>query len=155
LSKGVQGLALLCRVDSRLCALPLAQVVETMRPLPVDPVAGLPGFILGLSIIRGIPVAVVDGRALLGGGDGGPRASRFVIVRAGDHHVALAVDEVIGVHEIAVDSVRDLPPLVKAAHGDAVSALGALDAELLVVLEGARMLSDDAWATLGAREASP
>jgi hypothetical protein len=47
-----------------------------------------------------------------------------------------------------------MPPLVKTAHADAVSAIGALDAELLVVLESARMLPDDAWAALAGREAA-
>ena len=154
MTRDVQGLALLCRVDSRVCAVPLAQVVETMRPLPVEPVAGVPGFILGVSIIRGTPLPVVDGARLLGTAGGERPAGRFVTVRAGDRQVALAVDAVIGVHQIARESVRDLPPLVRTAHADAVSAIGALDAELLVVLESARMLPDDAWAALARREAA-
>jgi hypothetical protein len=42
------------RVGARVCALPLHHVVETMRPLPIDPVVGTPAFISGVSVIRGI-----------------------------------------------------------------------------------------------------
>ena len=43
-----------------LAALPLEHVVETMRPLPVEPLGDAPRFILGLSIVRGEPIPVVD-----------------------------------------------------------------------------------------------
>src|SRR5688572_15607941 len=57
---------LICRVSTRVCALPLDAVVETMRPLVVEPVAGAPGFVSGLSIVRGEPIPVVDAARLLG-----------------------------------------------------------------------------------------
>ena len=37
---------------ARACAFPLHHVAETMRPLPIKPVAGTPSFICGVSIIR-------------------------------------------------------------------------------------------------------
>jgi purine-binding chemotaxis protein CheW len=63
---GERQSTLLCRVRERLCALPLAHVVETMRPLPIEPLGGMPGFVQGIAIIRGAPVPVVDAGALLG-----------------------------------------------------------------------------------------
>jgi purine-binding chemotaxis protein CheW len=123
-------------------AIPLADVVETMRPLPIEPVAAAPGCVLGLAIIRGRPLAVVDVARLVGGGSGRP--GRFVTVRAGAREVALAVDEVIGVRTLTADALADLPPLLRDADGAAVDAIGALDAELLFVLGGARLVSEAA-----------
>jgi purine-binding chemotaxis protein CheW len=36
-----------------------------MRPLPIKPIAGTPGFVRGVSIIRGAPTPVIDLKALL------------------------------------------------------------------------------------------
>jgi len=44
---------LLCRIGSRIGALALKDVRETMRPLPIEPLVGTPSFVLGLAIIRG------------------------------------------------------------------------------------------------------
>lgn len=57
--------ALICRVRTWLCALPLAHVVETLRPLPVRGLAGAPSFVLGLALLRGQAVPVVDAAQLL------------------------------------------------------------------------------------------
>jgi hypothetical protein len=53
------GLWLISRVQSRLCALALESVLETMRPLPIEPLAGVPEFVRGLPVIRGTPLPVI------------------------------------------------------------------------------------------------
>ena len=141
-------LVLVCRVQARLFALPLGQVVETMRPLPVDPVAGAPHFMSGLAVIRGAPVPVVDAARLLGAVDG--EADRFVTVLAGSRCVALAVGSVLGVRALPAGSLRELPPLLQEAGAEAVAAIGLLDAELLLVLQGTRLLPEDVWGALAA-----
>ena len=133
--------ALLCRVGARLCALPLEHVVETMRPLPIESMAGAPPFVLGLSTIRGIPMPVVDAGALLYSGDP-PKPTRFVSVKAGHRQVVLAVGEVLGVRDISTVSLRDLPPLLSEVGAGVVSAVGALDSALLLVLQTARIASE-------------
>ena len=137
---------LLFRVRSRLCALPLAHVVETMRPLPIEPLAGAPVAVRGVALIRGSPLPVVALAALLEGED--EQSARFVTVRAGEFQIALAVDSVLGVHRIAAVSLRGLPPLLGGADQNAVSAIGMVDAELLLVLNAARLVPDSVWATL-------
>jgi purine-binding chemotaxis protein CheW len=73
------GWALLTRVGGRLCAVPLAHTVETMRLLPVSPLGDAPPFVRGLAIIRGAAVPVVDLGALLGEPAGA--VTRLVLVR--------------------------------------------------------------------------
>jgi purine-binding chemotaxis protein CheW len=139
--------SLLCRLQTRLCALPLGLVVETMRPLPVEPVSGTPDFVLGLAIIRGAPVPVVDATRLLGGETETPPA-RFVTLRLGDRRVALAVDAVVGVRALHAASLEALPPLLRDATADVVSAIGSLDEQLLLVLRNARLVPERLWSSL-------
>jgi purine-binding chemotaxis protein CheW len=147
------SLVLLCRVGARLCGVPLEHVAETMRPLPADPVAGMPGFVLGLSVIRGAPVPVVDAFALLVGDAAGsvhPQPGRFVTLNVGTRTAALAVDEVLGVRGLPSEALADLPPLLSLAGRDVVDAVGMLDAELLLILSGARLVPAAVWQALDA-----
>ena len=128
---------LLCRVGSRLCALPVENIVETMRPLPIEPLAQSPPFVLGLCLLRGSPVPVVDARLLFG--EHGDPPERLVAIRVGSRLIALAVDSVIGLRSIEADTSVGLPLLLQDA-GDVVAAVGTLDAELLLVLNTARIV---------------
>jgi purine-binding chemotaxis protein CheW len=134
---------LLLRTGATMCALPIACVVETMRPLATRPLAGTPAFVTGAAVVRGEPMPVVDLAALL---TGAPAASpaRFVLLRCGDRHAALAVDEVLGVERLAQDGDAAAPLLAHAAAGS-VSALRALDGALAVVLRGATLVPEDAF----------
>jgi len=144
--------ALVCRVGARRCALPLHQVQETLRPLPIEPLAGTPRFVLGVAIVRGEPLPVVDALDLVGG-ERGAGAERFVVVKAGDRRVALAVGAIEGVRSLAPGSLAALPPLLRDASDEAIAAIGSLDGELLLALRSARLVSDSVWRSLDARQA--
>ena len=125
-----------------------------MRPLPVEPLAEMPIFVLGLAVIRGNPVAVVDTGALLGV-TGEAQATRFVLLRLGERRVALAAEEVLGIREISPSVLHDLPPLLRDASAAIVSAIGTLDTELLLVLHAVRILPEAVWDTLELSGAAP
>ena len=137
---------LVCRVAHRLCALPLTHVRETMRPLPVEAVAGVIPPITGVAIIRGAAVPVVDLGRLISGDPSD--AGRFVTVRVGDRSVALVVDAVVGIRAIPRETSQALPLLLHEADHDAVVRIGTLDAELLLVLEDSRIVPEAAWQAL-------
>jgi purine-binding chemotaxis protein CheW len=143
---GVGGLVLVARARGLLCGLPVPHIVETMRPLPVEPLPGSPPFVRGLSLIRGAPVPIVDVGALLGSA-APPRTTRLVTLRLAERRVGLALEEVLGLRELP-ESLGALPPLLGDAPADAVSAVGSLDAELLVVLQTARLLPESVWRAL-------
>jgi purine-binding chemotaxis protein CheW len=140
------SLSLVCRVRGYVCALPLASVVETLRPLPIEPLRGAPPFVCGVSIIRGEPLPVVDAGLLLGGGQA--RATRLVTLRVGARSVALAVDAVLGVRSFEPSALHAMPPLLREAGADTVSAVGNLDQELLLVLAGGRLVPEQVFASL-------
>ena len=144
---------LLVRAGGWICALPITDVVETMRGLPLRPVAGAPRFIRGLSIIRGALLPVVSLAALLGAEEApltappalaaGQGAGRLVTVRTGERQIALHVDEVIGAKHIDASALALTPPLLSEALPGSTARLGALDGQTLAVLSAARILSDD------------
>ena len=131
---------LMCRVHGRPCGFALQHVIEIMRPLPVVPLAGAPSFVLGVALIRGEPTPVVDACALFTDQAVGS-AGRYLHLETGARRVALAVDAVIGVRRLPA-RLQELPPLLRAASPLLVSALGTLDAELLLVLQAARLVPD-------------
>jgi purine-binding chemotaxis protein CheW len=141
----VSDISLLCGIGGRLYALPLAHVVETMRPLPIEAMAGTATFVRGLSIIRGVPIPVVD-LARLSGEEREARPTRFVTMTTGSRQIALMVEEVVGVRSIPAESLRMLPPLLGALDADIVSAIGTLDAELLLLLHDTHLVPEDVWA---------
>jgi purine-binding chemotaxis protein CheW len=145
INDGGHELTLVCQIRGGLCGLPLVHVVETMRPLPIEPVAGAPSFVLGLALIRGVAVPVVEAAHLLAGKDVAPAESdrttrRFVTLDVGGRPVALAVNGVVGVRSIAAASRGALPRLLSHAASDVIETVGALDAELLVVLQAGHLL---------------
>src|SRR5690242_13991979 len=76
------GRVVLCQAGTGRYALPVTRVVEIMRPPPVERLTGTPPYVLGVSVIRGAPVPVVDVAMLVHGEAG--RGNRVVTVRAGD-----------------------------------------------------------------------
>ena len=140
--------SLLCRVGDLLCALPLEHIEEAMRPMAVEAIAGVPSFVRGLAVVRGTPIPVIDAGSLLSGVACHP--TRFVTVKTGRRRIALAVDAVVGVVEIPRGSLDALPLLFQDTRLDAISAIGTLDAELLLVLQSGRLVSEELWAVLEA-----
>jgi purine-binding chemotaxis protein CheW len=127
-----------CCCAETLCALPLTHVVEVMRPQPIMPAAGAPAFILGLSIIRGAPIPVISVAQLLGKSGGGE--ARFVTIQTSGRHAALAFEAVLGMRK-KIAHITALPPLLDGVVHSALSAIAARDADFLLFLSLARLVS--------------
>lgn len=120
--------------------IPLANVRETMRPLAHEPLHGAPRFVLGLAIIRGASVPVVDLGALFGDTTAAAELGRFVTLELDGRSVALAVSAVEGVRTLDSRAFSAMPPLFARAASDTVEALTLHDEELLFVLSAAHLL---------------
>src|ERR1700682_2533064 len=113
-STGGTSKALIVGLQSRVYAVPLAHVIEIMRPLPIERLAGVPAFVSGVAIIRGIPTPVVDLGAILGTPN--EAAERFVTLRVGNNQVVLSVTAVLGVRDLdTILALQELPPLLQGA----------------------------------------
>lgn len=148
------GQMLLCRIGGQLCVLPIEHVRETLRPLPIESLADSPPFVSGVSIVRGKPVPVVDAARLLGSVAGSP--SRWITLALQGRDVVLAVDQVVGVIEAPSAQPVDLvAPLLSAVAADTLTAIGVLDAQLLLVLDTARLVPEKVWLAMENPGAQP
>lgn len=127
---------------SHRVGLPLFAVSETMRPLALEALREPEGFVLGVSVIRGATVPVVDLGALLGREGARPDFLRWVTLDLGERAVALAVDGVLDVITLEPDALQDLPPLLTQAGRDIVRSLALVDEKLLLVLEATKLAPD-------------
>lgn len=142
---------LLCRIRQQRCAVRLRHVVEIMRPLPLQPIAGTAEFVLGVALIRGVPTPVLDCGALLGE-TAPPQHTRWVTIRCAERVAALALEDVLGVRQLPAQ-IDDLPPLLRG--NEAIDAIASLDAELVLVLGDARLVPDSLWLSLERQAATP
>ncbi len=131
---------LLCRAGTHLWAVPLDHVIEVMRALPIKAVAGGPRCVCGLCIIRGAPVPVIDVGLLIS--DRPTRIERLITVRIGERTVALAAEAVPGIWTVEREKLDQLPPLLRDAAAETVSAVATLDAELLFLLRTANIVPE-------------
>ena len=131
---------LLCRAGPHLCALPLEQIIEVMRPLPSESLADAPPFVQGVAVIRGGPVPVIDLARLLGQAKSSP--TRFITVRTGGRILALAVGEVLGLKRDDQAGSRASVPLMREAAKESIAAIGSLDSEALLFLTTLRLLPE-------------
>jgi len=138
---------LICRSGAELCALPVEHVVETMRPLPTQPIPDMPPYMLGVAIIRGAPTPVVHVAKLLGQ-EAQKRPTRFVSIKLGVRCMAFAVEDVVGIRTLDTAVMADIPLLLQAVDSNHVTAISILDAELLLVLQSARLIPSSVWAAL-------
>lgn len=141
-------MAVFALAGDRAVAIPVATAIETMRPLPVEPLAGLPPWVEGVALIRGQPTPVLNVALLLGDG-GSPPIGAWVTVRAERSALALAVRRVTGVGSLEPGEWQALPSIVDGVT-EAVEAVGVLGARLTTVLSAGRLLPDEAMARIEA-----
>src|ERR1700733_9178717 len=124
-----------------------------MRALPFEPIAGAPPFVRGLSVVRGSPVPVLDAARIVGAAPTtSADAGMFVTLRTGGRVAALAVEAVIGVATVPAGSLERMPPLLRDADADMVSAIGTHDASLMFILNSARLAPASVWEAFDKRE---
>ena len=145
--------ALVFRAGPLLCALRLDEVLETMRPLETLPLAGTPAFVLGISVLRGVPTPVLDVSRLLGGGPGKPQ--RYITVRTERGAVAMAAGEVIGIRPVYPELAGGHPALLGGASGRLVAGVDTVGAEPLLLLQSMRAVPDEVWEAAAAAAGVP
>lgn len=132
---------IIVRAGAHRVLVPLANVSETMRPLPIQLLREAPPFVLGIAIIRGASVPVVDLGALLGRDEAAPPLfQRFLCLKLAGRAVALAVDAVLHIIEYPADQLDSLPPLLEQAASGIIERLCMADAELHMMLSSSKLL---------------
>jgi purine-binding chemotaxis protein CheW len=135
--------ALVFRAGPLLCALRLDEVVETLRPLDTQPLAGTPPFVRGISVLRGVPTPVIDVARLLGGARIDPE--RYIAVRTERGAVALATGPILGIRTVDANAAGGHPALLGARSSRLVAGVAAAGAEPLLLLQSMRTVPDEVW----------
>jgi purine-binding chemotaxis protein CheW len=133
-------------------AITLASVIEIFRPLPIQSIPGLPSFVLGISLIRGEATPVVHLNALVNGEEPAGSTTRFVLLRVEPRPIALAVEQVIRICDLDISHFGELPYLLHNSSAEVISAVGAVDQKLLLILQAARVISKELWESLEAQQ---
>lgn len=97
---------------------------------------------------------MADAGALLGDDPGTAQIGRFVVMRAGERRVALALEAVLCVRALPAEALQELPPPLRHTTEEVVTAIGTLDAELLAVLGSSYLVPPALWEELDARSDS-
>jgi uncharacterized repeat protein (TIGR01451 family) len=124
-------------------AVPIANLVETSRPLPVTPVPNLPEWVLGVANVRGDIVSLVDLRLFLGlERCERPAQQRLLVVRARgeDMTTGLLVDQVRGLRRLPARNFEALAAPVTDRVGAYLQGLAEHGGRLLAVLDLDRLL---------------
>jgi chemotaxis signal transduction protein len=84
---------ILFEAGNRVCAVPAASVLEVAHSLAVSVIPNSPSWLLGLSIFRGVPLAMVQPQVLITGlvKHGAARNFKTIIFRSRDGEVQLAL----------------------------------------------------------------
>ena len=135
--------ALVFRAGPLLCALALDEVIETLRPLELRPLAGTPPFVRGISVLRGVPTPVIDVARLLGNEAIEPQ--RFVAVRTERGAVALATGPILGIRDVDASPTGGHPALLGGRSSRLVAGVGTIGAEPLMLLQSMRAVPDEVW----------
>jgi purine-binding chemotaxis protein CheW len=137
--------SLLFRVALHRCALPLEHVVETMRPLPLEAWPGASPAAGGFAVVRGERMPILSLSDWFAPGVSKPE--RFIIVRTAERTVGIAVDEVMGVRELATPPAH-LKPLLGYASAQAASVI---DDDIRAALAAAYVVPSELLATDSSR----
>jgi chemotaxis signal transduction protein len=146
---------LLIRSSSLLSALPLASVREVVPFLQLQSFAGLPPEVLGLCILRGVAVPVVDLGTLLSGKPT-ERCGRLIHLWTGCSSVLLAAEELMGIHSLESSERHALPAWLLNSARSAVESVGQFqptlpavqNPELLLFLKPEKLLPQEVRAAI-------
>ncbi|MDE2406064.1 MAG: chemotaxis protein CheW [Sphingomonadales bacterium] len=136
-------------------ALPVAMVREILDCREASRLPGAPGWLLGLTDVRGTSVPVVDLRLRLGldPAEATP-ASRVLVVDlprdggAGDLVLGLLVDRVLDVSDFAAAAVEDVPGIGARWPANFIRAVMRREDGFVVLLDTDGVFADDDSVTL-------
>lgn len=139
---------LIASAGGHTCALPLAAEMELMRPLDVEPLPDVPPFVLGMALVRGVPVPVIDLPRLLEAQRENAPHRRWIFSRRNDQALVLAVESVDGVAELDRAALEAAPTFGSRTDDALVSAIALHEQRLFWLLETARIVPAGVWEAL-------
>jgi len=123
-------------------AIEISTIQEIIRMQPITRIPNGPGWIEGVTNLRGRVIPVLDLRRRLGLQAGEvTRRCRIVVAELGGHTLGLVVDAVSEVLRLPAEAVEPPSSLVMTAECTYLRAVARLDERLVLLLDLARLLS--------------
>ncbi len=131
------------RLGTEEYALQIQHVREVLKPPPLTEVPRAPAHILGVIMVRGEIIAVVDPRARLGlpRAQPGPR-SRVLVCDTGEVSCGVLVDAVSSVIRLAPSDVEPRPAGIGAESAEYIAGIGRERNRMYVLLDAPALLGD-------------
>ena len=145
-SRGAQLQLIIFRLAEEEFAVPIGEVREIIRSVPVTPVPGPGEFVRGMINVRGEIAVVVDlkRRFALSGVEAGPK--HFVITAQGRNLFAFLVDEVTEILRISPEDLKPSPEIATEVDQSFLKGFVVREARLIALLDIAKVLSEEALA---------
>ena len=118
--------------------------VTEIIPLPrITRVPGMQPWLLGIANLRGIVIAVIDLQAFVGDKPASFMAgSRLLLVRSGEWHYGLVVDEIIGMRHFGPEKQQNALVTVASGLQPYITGMFASDQSQWLVFDVDRLLND-------------
>lgn len=150
------------QVGTEEYGLDISSITEVVRPLKITPLPKMPAFIEGVINLRGVIIPVVDlrNRFELKTINNNPRKMRMIITRGVVHGTAgtsgdlvgLVVDNVDEVIHVPKKDIDRAPEAATGKHADFISGMGKVGDRLIILLDIARILSQQERVALAEAE---
>ena len=128
------------RSEGRLYALPAALIAEVIRMPPIARVPQGPRCLMGLANLRGSVLPIASVRAILGRPETTNTPDSRLIVLDGDSPVALAVDEVAALVNVAQSQVSSVDTELAAVTGEQLKGAFQFDKTVAKILDIEKLL---------------
>jgi purine-binding chemotaxis protein CheW len=123
-------------------AVKVDDVLEIIRPQHITSVPRAPGFILGITSLRGVIVPVFDIRIRLGLEAREPsRSTRILVISDGGLPHGIVVDSVTGVVRLGEDDIEPPPSVIGGVDAEYLEGVGRVSGRLLILFNTGRVLS--------------
>lgn len=130
-------------MENTVFALPLSSALEIGHRPNITPLPNLPGWILGISNVRGEIISFVNFKAFLGIPSSGIQVeNRFVIIHNHDMKVGILVDKIMGIISLdRIESDIKSSPYREEEIANYISGVAFSGEQLLNILAVDRLLS--------------
>lgn len=130
------------RLGNEEYGIDILKVQEIREYEPTTKLANVPGFILGLSNLRGAIVPIIDMRIKFNLGEANyDHLTVTIILNIGDRIVGMVVDSVSDVMALTPEQIRPAPAMGTLMDTDNLIGLGTLEDRMLILVDIEKLMS--------------
>ncbi|NLC24428.1 chemotaxis protein CheW [Oxalobacter vibrioformis] len=130
------------RLGNEEYGIDILKVQEIREYEPTTKLANVPGFILGLSNLRGAIVPIIDMRIKFNLGEANyDHLTVTIILNIGERIVGMVVDSVSDVIALTPEQIRPAPPMGTLMDTDNLIGLGTLEDRMLILVDIEKLMS--------------